>query len=105
MAIREIRQEGPYCYTYSPFHAPNATVEPGERVNGEFDLQPLEPRVLLSGTVDIITVHPSLDEVSVIANRGDGQFGAVSVARTSVATTSAKSAGSACAWPLVAVGA
>ena len=69
MAIREIRQEGPYCYTYSPFHAPNAT------------------------------------EVSVIANRGDGQFGAVSVARTSVATTSAKSAGSACAWPLVAVGA
>ena len=40
---------------------------------------------MLSGTVDIVSVHPSLDKVSVIANRGDGNFGAVSVAETSVA--------------------
>jgi acetamidase/formamidase len=32
MTNREIRQEGPYCYTYSPFHPPVATVKPGETV-------------------------------------------------------------------------
>jgi acetamidase/formamidase len=32
MSIREIRQPGPYCYTYSPFHSPIATVKPGETV-------------------------------------------------------------------------
>ena len=32
MSIREIRQPGPYCYTYSPFHPPIATVRPGETV-------------------------------------------------------------------------
>lgn len=30
--MREIRQPGPYCYTYSPFHPPIATVQPGETV-------------------------------------------------------------------------
>jgi amidase len=30
--IRDIRQEGPYCYTYSPFHEPVASVKPGETV-------------------------------------------------------------------------
>ena len=30
--IREIRQEGPYCYTYSPFHEPIAQVKVGETV-------------------------------------------------------------------------
>ena len=30
--IREIQQEGPYCYTYSPFHPPIAMVKPGETV-------------------------------------------------------------------------
>ena len=30
--IREIHQTGPYCYTYSPFHPPVATVQPGEKV-------------------------------------------------------------------------
>ncbi len=29
---REIRQEGPYCYTYSPFHKPIAQVKAGETV-------------------------------------------------------------------------
>lgn len=28
----EIRQPGDYCYTYSPFHKPIATVKPGQRV-------------------------------------------------------------------------
>jgi len=32
MTNREVRQEGPYCYTYSPFHPPVATVQPGETV-------------------------------------------------------------------------
>ena len=32
MNIREIHQTGPYRYTYSPFHPPIATVEPGETV-------------------------------------------------------------------------
>ena len=32
MSIREIHQTGPYRYTYSPFHPPIATVEPGETV-------------------------------------------------------------------------
>jgi len=32
MTNREIRQEGLYCYTYSPFHPPVATVKPGETV-------------------------------------------------------------------------
>ena len=32
MSMREIHQSGPYCYTYSPFHPPIATVEPGETV-------------------------------------------------------------------------
>ena len=32
MTIREIRQTGPYCYTYSPFHPPIATVKPGDTV-------------------------------------------------------------------------
>lgn len=32
MSIREIRQPGPYCYTYSPFHPPIATVRPSETV-------------------------------------------------------------------------
>lgn len=31
-AIREIRQQGPYCYTYSPFHPPVARVKPGDTV-------------------------------------------------------------------------
>ena len=30
--VREIRQTGPYPYTYGPHHPPIATVEPGERV-------------------------------------------------------------------------
>ena len=30
--IREIHQEGPYCYTYSPFHKPIAQVKTGETV-------------------------------------------------------------------------
>ena len=30
--IRTIRQDGPYCYTYSPFHEPVASVRPGETV-------------------------------------------------------------------------
>jgi acetamidase/formamidase len=30
--IREIHQNGPYRYTYSPFHPPIATVQPGETV-------------------------------------------------------------------------
>ena len=33
MSMREIHQTGPYCYTYSPFHPPIATVEPGEKVS------------------------------------------------------------------------
>ena len=32
MTNRVIRQPGPYCYTYSPFHSPIGTVEPGETV-------------------------------------------------------------------------
>lgn len=32
MSIREVRQPGPYCYTYSPFHPPIATVKPGETI-------------------------------------------------------------------------
>ena len=32
MSVKEIRQTGPYCYTYSPHHPPIATVEPGEKV-------------------------------------------------------------------------
>ena len=31
-SIREIKQKGPYCYTYSPFHPPIARVRPGETV-------------------------------------------------------------------------
>jgi len=31
-SIREIRQTGDYCYTYSPFYTPIAEVEPGEKV-------------------------------------------------------------------------
>lgn len=30
--IRDIRQKGPYCYTYSPFHEPICAVQPGETV-------------------------------------------------------------------------
>ena len=30
--IRTIRQDGPYCSTYSPFHEPVASVRPGETV-------------------------------------------------------------------------
>lgn len=30
--IQQIHQEGPYCYTYSPFHTPITTVEVGETV-------------------------------------------------------------------------
>ena len=30
--IRTIRQDGSYCYTYSPFHEPGASVRPGETV-------------------------------------------------------------------------
>jgi amidase len=32
MSIREIHQTGPYHYTYSPFHPPITTVDPGETV-------------------------------------------------------------------------
>ena len=32
MGIREIRQSGPYFYTYSPHHPPIATVQPGETI-------------------------------------------------------------------------
>jgi len=30
--MREVHQNGPYCYTYSPFHPPLTTVRPGETV-------------------------------------------------------------------------
>ena len=32
MTTREIRQSGPYRYTYSPFHKPIASIKPGETV-------------------------------------------------------------------------